>query len=197
VTADDASAYLVLWCRRPQQARQIQDSVESLLASSPDVPLRAGLSAAGTPSEDLSGLRRQAELVLEAAQVNRCAALATDRAALVLRQVQSCFDNLPDLGPDPLDRLLEHDAKRQSELARALLGWLNAHGDVARAAAQLNLHHNTLRYRLGRARSLIDVDLDEPTARLEVHLRLRHAMGVTQESGHGPSRTGDIARPLG
>jgi DNA-binding PucR family transcriptional regulator len=44
---------------------------------------------------------------------------------------------------------------------------------------QLNLHHNTLRYRLGRARSLIDVDLDEPTARLEVHLRLRHAMAVT------------------
>jgi hypothetical protein len=178
VTADDASAYLLLWCRQPQQPRQIQDSVETLLASSPDVPLRGGLSSAARPSEDLSSLRRQAELVLEVAQVNRCASLAADRAALVLRHVQSCLADLPGLGPDPLDTLLNHDAKRQSELARALLAWLDAHGDVAQASSQLAVHHNTLRYRLGRARSLLAVDLDEPVARLEVHLRLRQAMGA-------------------
>jgi DNA-binding PucR family transcriptional regulator len=69
--------------------------------------------------------------------------------------------------------LLQYDAKRCNGLARSLLAWLDAHGDVPLAAEMLLVHQNTLRYRISRAMTILDVDLADPTVRLEIHLRLR------------------------
>lgn len=74
---------------------------------------------------------------------------------------------------DPMSRLVEHD--RGTDLVLSLLTWLEAHGDVAAAAESLNIHVNTLRYRLRRAKGLLHGDLSDPEVRLHVHLRLRLA----------------------
>lgn len=64
-------------------------------------------------------------------------------------------------------------ARRRAE--ETLRAWLDAHGDVARAAAALHVHPQTVRYRLGGLHEIFGAVLDDPAARLELDLALRAA----------------------
>ncbi|GAA3887719.1 helix-turn-helix domain-containing protein [Saccharothrix violaceirubra] len=61
----------------------------------------------------------------------------------------------------------------EPELARSLLAYLDAFGDVRAAAAVLHVHPNTLRYRVRRAGEVGGFDLDDPLFRLFAQLQLR------------------------
>jgi len=79
--------------------------------------------------------------------------------------------------------MLAHDRANGTSYAASLLAWLDAHGEVARAAERLHVHANTLRYRWGRAVQLFDLDLDDSDARLLLHLELRlHALREGRQS---------------
>jgi hypothetical protein len=68
--------------------------------------------------------------------------------------------------------------------AMATLGvWLDTHGDVSAAAELLNVHPQTVRYRLNGLREAFgDQALDDPTARLELALALQAAIGLSRRS---------------
>jgi purine catabolism regulator len=72
------------------------------------------------------------------------------------------------LGP-----LVEHDTRKQSDLIRTLEGFFNANGNLAKAAENLDVHRNTLVYRLERIAELTDLDLDDADNRLILHLALK------------------------
>lgn len=74
---------------------------------------------------------------------------------------------------DTLGALVEHDERKGGELLRTLEGFFEANGNLARAAAALDVHRNTLVYRLERITELTDVDLDDPDNRLALHLALK------------------------
>ena len=61
----------------------------------------------------------------------------------------------------------------RARLEATLLAWLRHAGTVADAAAELGVHPQTVRYRLGRLRELFGAALDEPDARFELELVLR------------------------
>lgn len=63
------------------------------------------------------------------------------------------------------------------EVVAALVGYLRCRGQWEQAARTLGLHRNTLRYRVARARELLDLDLDDPDVAAETWLALR-ARGV-------------------
>ncbi|MGW0932928.1 PucR family transcriptional regulator [Streptomyces sp. NPDC002644] len=69
--------------------------------------------------------------------------------------------------------LLRADLAAGGDLLRSLAAFLDASGDIPRAAARLTLHPNTLRYRLRRARERFGIDLDDPDTRLLVTLAVR------------------------
>jgi hypothetical protein len=71
---------------------------------------------------------------------------------------------------NPLMRLSQHDGMEASVSA-----WLEHDRNVPAAAAALNVHPNTLRYRLSRVRDLTGLDLGDPDARLLAQLLLRRA----------------------
>ena len=176
VTTVDGTAFLVVTGERGVPADRLVDHVEALLAGA-GVPVLAGASAPVPPHQPGTAGRAQAELVHRAARTpGRCLTPGTARPHLLLRFVEEALSRTDGLGPDPLAPLLEYDAERSGDLAVTLLTWLDAHGDVAVAAERLGLHRNTLRYRLNRAHALLGDDLGDATARLEVHLRLRHAL---------------------
>ncbi|MGY0488616.1 PucR family transcriptional regulator [Streptomyces sp. WG-D5] len=75
----------------------------------------------------------------------------------------------------PVHELLRTDLAAGGELVRSLAAYLDAGGDVPRAAQRLVLHPNTLRYRLRRARERFGIDLDDPDTRLVVTLAVRLA----------------------
>lgn len=78
-----------------------------------------------------------------------------------------------EAGDGPVHRLIRTDLAAGGELVRSLAAYLDAAGDVPRAARDLVLHPNTLRYRLRRARERFGVDLDDPDTRLLLTLAVR------------------------
>jgi hypothetical protein len=74
---------------------------------------------------------------------------------------------------EPLDG--ETPASRH-RLAETLRSWLDHQGEVARVAAELNVHPQTVRYRLARLRELFGEALERPGDRFELALALRSAV---------------------
>jgi DNA-binding PucR family transcriptional regulator len=66
-----------------------------------------------------------------------------------------------------------HDLEHGTEYGRSITCWLEAVGDVGRAAGVLGIHANTLRYRLRRATELFGASLDHPGNRLAGWMQLR------------------------
>lgn len=161
-------AYVVL--ADPSFAEVVRARAEQHLG----VSVAGGVSAEHSSGSALAVARQQAEAVLGARTTwGACVDLATARSEIVLGLLESTLNRLPDLGRDPVGSLLARDASRSSDLAGALLAWLDAGGDTAGAAAALVVHPNTLRYRLKLAWAELAADLGDPAVRLEVHLRLR------------------------
>jgi hypothetical protein len=70
----------------------------------------------------------------------------------------------------PLDTLGEGPRARLTETLRA---WLDRPGQVQAVAAELDVHPQTVRYRLRQLRELFGARLDDPEARFELSLALR------------------------
>lgn len=69
--------------------------------------------------------------------------------------------------------MLEHDRSHQTHYAASVAAWLDAVGNVGEAARRINVHQNTLKYRLRRTRELFGLNLDAPDDRLSYWLQLR------------------------
>jgi purine catabolism regulator len=81
---------------------------------------------------------------------------------------------------DVLGPLEVSDGSRRSEFVRTLDAFLRAGGNHMRAARDLNVHRNTLIYRLERIQELLgDADLEDPEMRLNLQLalKIRAALG--------------------
>jgi purine catabolism regulator len=72
-----------------------------------------------------------------------------------------------------IQALAEHDSRSNGELVQTLETYLDRGGALAEAAAALNVHRNTLLYRLGRIEEIADVDLKDVQQRLNLHAALK------------------------
>jgi hypothetical protein len=131
----------------------------------------------GGPAQ-ISGLRGAAE---EARHAVVAAANRTERVAVVAGEEIGMHRLLLAGAPDELRAalrrrvlgpLLAYDAEQNSDLVRTVRVFLECSGSPARAAKALHVHVNTLRYRIGRASELLDVDLTNFTEQVEVYLAL-------------------------
>jgi PucR-like helix-turn-helix protein len=76
----------------------------------------------------------------------------------------------------PLDELTGKARERMSETA---LAYVRHGGNAVAMAEALHVHPQTARYRVVRLRDLLGDDLDDPDARLELEIALRHRQGRT------------------
>jgi DNA-binding PucR family transcriptional regulator len=79
----------------------------------------------------------------------------------------------PDLVRGPIEAIAAHDAAKGTLYLETLKEYLAAFGDVPAAAARLDVHPNTFRYRLRRLIEMFGVDLEDPDTRLLLDLQLR------------------------
>lgn len=68
--------------------------------------------------------------------------------------------------------LKQYDQKRQSSYYKTLLAYLLNNFNVARTAKQLNVHHNTVLYRLGQVKKILNYSLDDPLKNANLYLSL-------------------------
>ena len=84
--------------------------------------------------------------------------------------IYKLFFNVPDAELDAfcqeqLGPLLQEDDTSNSNLVDTLRCYLFSGGNALQSAQQLFIHKNTLTYRLNRIKSLLNVDLSEPSVR--------------------------------
>jgi hypothetical protein len=172
------------------------------LLADPEAPgLRPALErAAGStgvilgPTVELFAARRSAERALELRRLIAAGivsapsfALADDHlAALVAHGDERA---LAELAARRLRPLAGETVASRARLTSTLRAWLDHHGEVARVAAELHVHPQTVRYRLARLRDRFGADLDDPAARFELALALRSPVSVSRSGEATPQTT--------
>ncbi|MGW2017122.1 PucR family transcriptional regulator [Streptomyces sp. NPDC001927] len=182
VAATAGAVYVLLPATGPGAGRRFADAALATVRRA----VGDGVCAAVTrPYADLGNpavLRREADGVLRAVAQNGPsgpnppAATAEDvRHQILLDRLGDELERDPWLRLSAVDDLVAHDETQGTEYARTATAWLDAVGDVASAAARLQVHPNTLRHRLRRIRELFRIDLDDPDVRLVAWIELRRA----------------------
>ncbi|MFD8481045.1 PucR family transcriptional regulator [Kitasatospora sp. NPDC059673] len=159
------------------------DAVRALLA-----PLEAGLGADGritvgvcAPAAEPGGLRGALE---EARHARRIAAARAGRIRVAGAEELASHVLLLAAVPDEvrrafrarlLDPVTAYDQEHQADLLHTLAAFLRSDGSWTRCAAQLHVHVNTLRYRIGRIEELTGRDLSRLEDRVDFYLALELA----------------------
>jgi hypothetical protein len=116
----------------------------------------AGASAAKDTAEqaDASGLLRVDDLLPD----------------LLLFEGRALVDRMAARRLEPLDALTP---KARARMQQTALAYVRERGNAAAMARELDLHPQTVRYRLAKLRELLGDQLDDPDARFELELALR------------------------
>lgn len=146
-------------------------------------PVLAALGAAAT-IDRLAESRVNAELVLSELVRNvvegRISADSDDVVAddeslgsrLQLRQIASSLTASGQLPGTHALRIAEYDEHHKKSFEETIHAYLSCGGNAIEAAKSLDVHVNTVRYRLSRVETLFGIDLDDPETRLLVWLQL-------------------------
>lgn len=142
----------------------------------PGLPLVAGV---GQVHPEDRAVRRSYEEARVAAEI---AQRLTAGPAVMCHWELGLLDWLFRLSPEArrgnpylaqVERLAQYDRQTHTELVATLEAYLEHGGAVADAAGELNIHRNTLLYRLGRIEAILGVDLKDVKQRLNLHVALK------------------------
>ena len=136
------------------------------------VELRAAIGATVPSLRDVARSLQDVEAVLQLSNAACVAAIEDVLPQVALLDLQAHLAGTPHLRIPAVTRMLDHDAENGTSYAASVLALL-ATAEVPLAAAAVNVHPNTFRYRLRRVRELFDLDLDDPDVRLMTWLYLR------------------------
>lgn len=159
--------------RTLELAAKVVDCVERAI----HLQLSAGIGFSVASVAEVPRARRSAERALEVLADREDSPRVVDiedvRSHAVLLELAELAADHPSLLQGKLDRLLAKDRERGAGYRSTLRAYLDSRGNVAEAARRLEVHPNTLRYRVRRAVELSGIDLDDPEERLVTELQLR------------------------
>ena len=90
---------------------------------------------------------------------------------LMMRFAETCRNDL-SLAAGPIEAIRDYDARRHTNFYQTLCAFLDAFGNIHAAATKLNVHPNTVRYRLRQMAEISNFNLDDPAERLGLMLEL-------------------------
>jgi hypothetical protein len=164
----------------PRRQREMVVGIVQRASHALKADVIAGIGGVATEPDALATARWEAEqtaaVLAEGSPVGRSSQVASIddvRSAVVMRRVRQLLAGDERCHTPHLDLLNQHDALHNSDHLATLGAYLDAFGDVAGAARLLDIHPNTLRYRLKRIVELLGVDLTDPVTRFTIELQWR------------------------
>ena len=161
----------------PPTARSLTSWVRgtiSALRAELGVGLRAAIAAPIAGLAGVAAARVEVDRVLDSAErhpisIGQVTSLAEARTTVLLDEIVTLVGT-DDRLVDPRIRQLR---AQDPVLAETLRAYLDSFGDIATAAYFLQVHPNTVRYRVRRIEKLLSTSLSDPDARLLFSLGLR------------------------
>ncbi|QNI08165.1 PucR family transcriptional regulator [Mycobacterium kubicae] len=146
----------------------------SALRAELDVQLRAVVAAPVAGLAGVAAARAEVDRVLDSAarhpdSLGPVTSLTEARTTVLLDEIVSRIGADPRLVDPRIRDLRESDP----QLAETLRVYLDSFGDIAAAAHGLQVHPNTVRYRVRRIEKLLSTSLSDPDVRLLFSLGLR------------------------
>ena len=165
-----------------QAAMRLAGGASAALAARLGCQVDVAVSSVDGSSLHLAALRGELEDVVRVLESpgprqgsGRVVGTREVNAALLLDQLARVLRARPRLVHPGVRELREHDAATGTEYRASLCAYFAATGDVAAAARALNVHPNTLRYRIKRAIELFGLDLSTGDEQLALWMQLRVA----------------------
>ena len=157
-------------------AVSLADAVVERAGQALRLRLQAGVGSAVSSLEGVARARREADEVLDVLVEMPEQSVATIgglRAKVILHRLRDIASRDRDLVAGQVAALAEQDEAKGTSWVQTLRAYFDAFGDMASAAAMVNVHPNTFRYRLRRITEVFGLDLDDPDERLVAELQLR------------------------
>ncbi|MEV1001506.1 helix-turn-helix domain-containing protein [Nonomuraea sp. NPDC050202] len=146
---------------------RVGGSLPAIVAVAPAGPDISGIVHGKAQADRVLRVMREGHTALRVARLDDVQTLAL---VLELRDLAAARGERP---VGAIARLMEYDERNNAGLVQSLEAWLDALGDVGKAAAALFIHPNTLRYRLRRVAEVGEIDLEDPEQRFAAMLQLR------------------------
>lgn len=159
----------------PERAERLAAELAERARSSLRLSLLVGIGTPGAGADHAAVSRAQADRALAVLHDRGDAAVAAYtavRARAQLLEIRDLVAGRAHLREGPLTDLVRHDAVHGSDYVATVRAYLRAFGDVPLAAAAVDVHPNTFRYRLRRVGELAGLDLGDPWERLAAELQL-------------------------
>ena len=138
--------------------------------------MRAAVGSEFPSITDFAAARTQIDEILDAQLPGDVVTAQAAQPTLLLRAMARTVNATSWIRGDQVQALLDHDAAHDTDYGPNVLAWLRAHGNYAQAARDLDVHENTVRYRLRRARSQFHLNLDDPAQRLAAWVQLEASL---------------------
>ncbi|KQU06929.1 PucR family transcriptional regulator [Rhodococcus sp. Leaf7] len=151
--------------------RQLLDRIDARTT----VRLRAAVASPVAALSEVAAARTEVDRVLDGTSEStgdRVTTLADSRTSVLLGEIVDMVAAHPALQDPRMSALVEYDARTSSSMCESTRVYLTHFGDVRRAAADLHVHPNTLRYRVRRVEEITRTDLSDPAARLLMEIQL-------------------------
>jgi purine catabolism regulator len=159
--------------RKAAVMRLAERIVKRVATLAPEVSVTVGVGRDTARVEDLPESFRQAELAAHLGGSLWGGNRATHHADLGVYRVLHTLREHGEMIAPPLQRLIDHDHAHHTEYVRTLAAYLACMGRLRAAATRLDIHRNTLEYRMQRIGEIAGVQVDDPNNRLALELGIR------------------------
>lgn len=145
-------------------------------------------AGAGSLRDGIAGIRRSHQEAKQALSLGRRLygpGSLTRFDELGVYRLVFAAEELPELQglyEETLGSLLTYDREHGADLLRTLVAFFAANGSPKEAAERLQVHRNTVLYRLDRVRAITGYDLEDANLRLRLHLALHIHMALTPDA---------------
>jgi purine catabolism regulator len=172
-----------------QEARTLAKELqEEALLEHRNAPLVIGISTRAKQVKEWRVIYQEAKQACEFAQrlSSKEPLYISDLGIFKFLSRENFHDDLMQLRHDTIGMLIENEDRQNVDLLLTLEAFFQTHGNNTQTADLLNIHRNTLSYRMDRIKALTGLDLDQPDVRLAVHLaiRIHRLIGNSSNTGN-------------
>lgn len=173
----DRTIFALLPTSKRSEVTRLAQGIVGQAAAALGVGLHVGIGSTVPHLREATRSRSEADQMLRVLAADGHGRTIADMEDLgahtILLELKDLVSGQSYLHRGKLGRLIDHDAKHGSAYVATMRAYLDAFGDVRKAASAMNVHPNTVKYRIGRMTDLFGLDLSDATERLVIELTLR------------------------